>query len=109
MQKETSAEKDPKTAAPDDEHQEETEKKKKDPAKESFREISKLGIKVMTLMAAMLFFIQMMTGIFWQVALMRSVTAYVLLLILYYLTLLFITIIKRNNPEKNNNGATQSR
>jgi|GEM_PF-3740809 cation transport ATPase len=105
MEKESSAEK--QQPESDSAQKDQKKEKKKDPVKESFREVSALGVKVMTLMAVLLFFIQMMTGILWQVALMRSVTAYIILLIVYYLSILFITIIKRNSPDKKGE-ATQS-
>lgn len=98
MEKEGSAQKQHTNS--DAQQKDQKNEKKKDPVKESFREISALGVKVMTLLGVLLFFIQMMTGILWQVALMRSVTAYIILLIVYYISLLFITIIKRSAPDK---------
>lgn len=53
----------------------------------------KIAVKITSLISVIIFLAQMVMGYLWQVALMRTAIAYLVLMIIFYLGVLFITII----------------
>lgn len=54
----------------------------------------KIAIKIALLLSVLIFIALIGTGIIWQVALMRSLIAYLILLIVFYVSVLLITITR---------------
>lgn len=54
----------------------------------------KIAVQITSLFSVLIFLAQMLMGFLWQVALMRTAIAYLILMIIFYLGVLFVTIIR---------------
>lgn len=52
----------------------------------------KIAFQITTLLSVLIFLAQMLMGLIWQIALMRTAIAYLVLMLIFYLSILLITI-----------------
>lgn len=68
-------------------------------ASKSAQMFSRLGMKFMGFIALILLIVQLASGKIWQLALIHTVVAYLVLLIVYYIAIMLITVIARKNED----------